>query len=113
MDFFSIKQSNFVPFSLTGDIEWITDIPSNVQLKLQEYIFPEHLDYIELVYDSGSSNATVRTTMALDVEALEVLFLLHVKPREKVFLTSEKEIELGSCILIVHSLTIQVGISKK
>lgn len=86
MDFFSIKQTNFVAFSLTGDIEQITSIPPNVHLKLQEYVFPEHLDYVQLVHDSGASTATVRTTMALDVEALEVLFLLHIKPREKGFL---------------------------
>lgn len=86
MEFFSIKQSNFFPFSLTGDIEWITDVPPNVHLKLQEFVFPEHLNYVELVTDSRSSNATVRTRRALDVEALEVLFLLHIKPREKSFL---------------------------
>lgn len=63
-----------------------------MHLTLQEYIFPEHLDYVELVYDSGSSTATVRTTKALDVEALEVLFLLHIE--RKVFLTSEKEVRI-------------------
>lgn len=76
MDFFSIKQPNFVLFSLTGVIEWITDIPPNVHLKLKEFLFPEHLNYVELITDSQSSNATVRTRRALDVEALEVLFLL-------------------------------------
>nr|XP_041570817.1 cadherin EGF LAG seven-pass G-type receptor 1-like [Taeniopygia guttata] len=55
----------------TGDIEWITDVPPNVHLKLQEFVFPEHLNYVELVTDSRSSNATVRTRRALDVEALE------------------------------------------
>ncbi|XP_072783487.1 protocadherin Fat 4 isoform X1 [Taeniopygia guttata] len=55
----------------TGDIEWITDVPPNVHLKLQEFVFPEHLNYVELVTDSRSSNATVRTRKALDVEALE------------------------------------------
>ncbi|XP_059699426.1 protocadherin Fat 4-like [Haemorhous mexicanus] len=55
----------------TGVIEWITDIPPNVNLKLQEFVFPEHLDYVELITDSQSSNATVRTRKALDVEAIE------------------------------------------
>lgn len=81
-----MKQSNLVTFSLTGDIEWITDIPPNVNLKLQEFVFPEHRGYVDLVYPSGSSNATVRTLKALDVEALEVLFFLHIKTRDKGFL---------------------------
>lgn len=72
--------------SFTGDIEWITNIPPNVNLKLREYLFPEHLSYVELVYRSGSNNATVRTQKPLDVESIEVFFSLHVKPRYKGFL---------------------------
>lgn len=86
MYFFSIKQSNFVPFSLTGVIEWITDIPSNVNLELRAPLFPEILNYTNMSYDPGFRNATVSTVMALDLEALEVLFLLHKKPRKKGFL---------------------------
>ncbi|XP_074673251.1 protocadherin Fat 4-like isoform X1 [Strix aluco] len=55
----------------TGDIEWITNIPPNVNLKLKEYLFPEHLPYVELVYNSGSNNATVRTRKPLDVDSIE------------------------------------------
>lgn len=83
MDLFSIKQSNFVPFSLTGVIEWITDIPSNVNLELRAPLFPEILKYVNLNYVPGSINATVSTIMALDLETLQVLFLLHKKPRKK------------------------------
>lgn len=79
MDFFSIKQSNFVPFSLAGDIELITGIPPNVNLKLREFIFPEHLDYVCLAPYSGSGNVTVRTCKPLDVEALEVFFITVYK----------------------------------
>ncbi|XP_008939523.1 PREDICTED: protocadherin Fat 4-like, partial [Merops nubicus] len=54
-----------------GDIEWITNIPPDVDLKLREYLFPEHLEYVELVYHPGSKNATVRTLKALDVDSIE------------------------------------------
>lgn len=45
---------------------------------------------MELVYNSGSNNATVRTRKPLDVDSIEVFFSLHVKPSIKVFLTGEK-----------------------
>ncbi|XP_064002819.1 protocadherin Fat 4-like [Pogoniulus pusillus] len=54
-----------------GDIEWITNIPPDARLKLKEYIFPDHLPYVDLIYSPGSTNATVRTKMALDVDALQ------------------------------------------
>ncbi|XP_035408751.1 protocadherin Fat 4-like [Cygnus atratus] len=59
------------PDEYTGDIEWITNIPPNVNLRLKEYLFPEHLPYVELAYVSGSNNATVRTRQPLDVDFLE------------------------------------------
>ncbi|XP_013037677.3 protocadherin Fat 4-like isoform X2 [Anser cygnoides] len=59
------------PDEYTGDIEWITNIPPNVNLRLKEYLFPEHLPYVELAYVSGSNNATVRTSQPLDVDFLE------------------------------------------
>lgn len=72
--------------SLTGDIERITNIPPNVKLELKEYLFPEHLGYVELIYNSGSNNATVRTRKPLDVDSIEVFFSLHAKPRYKGFI---------------------------
>lgn len=70
----------------TGDIEWIINIPPNVNLELKEYLFPEHLDYVELEYYSSANNATVKTRKPLDVDSIEVLFSLHIKSRHKGFL---------------------------
>ncbi|KAK2531739.1 Kiaa1841, partial [Columba guinea] len=53
------------------DVEWITNIPPNVNLRLKDYLIPEHLEYVELVYDTGSNNATVRTRKPLDVDSIE------------------------------------------
>ena len=55
----------------TGDIEWIINIPPNVNLELKEYLFPEHLDYVELEYYSSANNATVKTRKPLDVDSIE------------------------------------------
>nr|XP_009672244.1 PREDICTED: protocadherin Fat 4-like [Struthio camelus australis] len=62
--------SSFVD-EYTGDIEWITNIPPNVNLTLEEYLFPEHLPYVELLNNFGSNNATVRTRRPLDVDSIE------------------------------------------
>lgn len=48
-------------------------------MKLKEYLFPEHLDYVELEYDSSANNATVKTQKPLDVDSIEVLLSLHIK----------------------------------
>ncbi|XP_056344157.1 protocadherin Fat 4-like [Oenanthe melanoleuca] len=55
----------------TGVIEEITDIPPNVNLQLREFIFPEHLYYVNMTYEPGSRNAFVNTTVPLDLETLE------------------------------------------
>ncbi|KAM6407361.1 protocadherin Fat 4-like [Pluvialis apricaria] len=75
----------------TGDIEWITDIPPNVNLKLKEYVFPEHLPYVELVYHSGSKNATVRTRKPLDVESIESDHLFYAVVCQRIGTTNEVE----------------------
>ncbi|PKU40343.1 protocadherin fat 4-like [Limosa lapponica baueri] len=75
----------------TGDIEWITDIPPNVNLKLKEYVFPEHLPYVELIYNSGSKNATVRTRKNLDVEAIESDHLFYAVVCQRIGTTNEVE----------------------
>lgn len=82
--------------SLTGDIEWIINIPPNVNLKLKEYLFPEHLPYVELVYYPGSNNATVRAVKPLDVDIIEVFFSLHVKTSYKGF------IDRGTKVALCH-----------
>ncbi|XP_027549048.1 protocadherin Fat 4-like [Neopelma chrysocephalum] len=61
----------------TGDIEWITDIPANVNLQLTSPIFPEHLNYVQLEYNPAFRNATVRTSQALDVETLKSEFVWY------------------------------------
>ncbi|XP_017677245.1 PREDICTED: protocadherin Fat 4-like [Lepidothrix coronata] len=61
----------------TGDIEWITDIPADVNLALTSPIFPEHLNYVQLEYNSALRNATVRTSKALDVETLKSEFVWY------------------------------------
>ncbi|XP_010288229.1 PREDICTED: protocadherin Fat 4-like, partial [Phaethon lepturus] len=75
----------------TGDIEWITNIPPNVNLKLTEYLFPEHLPYVELVYDSGSNNATVRTRKPLDVDSIESDHLFYAVVCQRIGTTNEIE----------------------
>ncbi|CAM5145461.1 unnamed protein product [Natator depressus] len=66
-----------LPDEYTGDIEWIKSIPPNVILTLGGNIFPEHLQYVELLFTSGSNNATVRTTKPLDADTLENSYLFY------------------------------------
>ncbi|XP_050172457.1 protocadherin Fat 4-like [Myiozetetes cayanensis] len=61
----------------TGDIEWITDIPADVNLMLIPFTFPEHLLYVQLEYNPAFRNATVRTSQALDVETLKSEFVWY------------------------------------
>ncbi|XP_009578906.1 PREDICTED: protocadherin Fat 4-like, partial [Fulmarus glacialis] len=75
----------------TGDIEWITNIPPNVNLKLKEYLFPEHLPYVELVFNSGSDNATVRTHKPLDVDSIESDHLFYAVVCQRIGTTNEIE----------------------
>ncbi|CAM4541149.1 unnamed protein product, partial [Caretta caretta] len=66
-----------LPDEYTGDIEWIKNIPPNVILTLGGNIFPEHLQYVELLFTPGSNNATVRTTKPLDADTLENSYLFY------------------------------------
>ncbi|KAM6084893.1 protocadherin Fat 4-like [Theristicus caerulescens] len=75
----------------TGDTEWITNIPPNVNLKLKEYLFPEHLPYVELVYISGSNNATVRTRKPLDIDAIENNHLFYAVVCQRIGTTNAIE----------------------
>ncbi|KAM6128007.1 protocadherin Fat 4-like [Pterocles gutturalis] len=75
----------------TGDIEWITNIPPNVNLKLKEYLFPEHLPYVELVYNPGSRNATVRTRKQLDVDTIESDHLFYAVVCQRIGTNNEIE----------------------
>ncbi|XP_035752879.1 protein dachsous [Egretta garzetta] len=75
----------------TGDIEWIINIPPNVNLKLKEYLFPEHLPYVELVYYPGSNNATVRAVKPLDVDIIESDHLFYAVVCKRNGMTNEIE----------------------
>ncbi|XP_062467943.1 cadherin-99C-like [Pezoporus occidentalis] len=75
----------------TGVIEWITNIPPDVNLKLGENLFPEHLPYVELVYDSGSNNATVRTRKPLDVDTIESVHLFYTIICQRIGTNNEVE----------------------
>ncbi|KAM6367546.1 protocadherin Fat 4-like [Alca torda] len=81
----------FSKIQKTGDIEWITDIPPNVNLTLKAYLFPEHLAYVELVYNSGSKNATVRTLKKLDVESIQSDHLFYAVVCQRIGTTNEIE----------------------
>ncbi|KAK6300316.1 hypothetical protein J4Q44_G00284140 [Coregonus suidteri] len=53
-----------------GEVEVLNEIPVGNTLRLVAYAFPDHINFLELVYTPGSTNATVRTKMALDADLL-------------------------------------------
>lgn len=54
----------------TGEVEVLNEIPVGNTVRLAADAFPEHIHFLELVYTPGSTNATVRTKMALDADLL-------------------------------------------
>ncbi|XP_034400280.1 protocadherin Fat 4 [Cyclopterus lumpus] len=54
--------------SPVGDVELVGGITSGV--KLVSFIFPEHLQYLELSFTPGEASATVRTKKPLDADSL-------------------------------------------
>ncbi|XP_068583517.1 protocadherin Fat 4 [Cebidichthys violaceus] len=52
----------------SGDVELVSGITEGV--KLVPYIFPTHLEFLELSFTLGDSSATVRTKKPLDADAL-------------------------------------------
>ncbi|KAL1006109.1 hypothetical protein UPYG_G00067980 [Umbra pygmaea] len=54
-----------------GDVEFLTQIPTDRTVRLEANSFPDHLDFLELAYNPGSPNATVRTKKALDADVLK------------------------------------------
>lgn len=53
-----------------GEVELLTGIPAGFGVKLVSFVFPEHLQFLELVFTAGDSSATVRTRKALDADVL-------------------------------------------
>ncbi|KAJ8002135.1 hypothetical protein DPEC_G00176680 [Dallia pectoralis] len=53
-----------------GEVEILNGIPTDNTVELVDYMFPEHLMFLELVYENGRTNATVRTKMALDADVI-------------------------------------------
>ncbi|XP_075451052.1 cadherin-23-like [Ascaphus truei] len=74
----SITELGVLDDGYQGDIEWISNIPSDVTLELQGDPLTSNLDYVEFIYDAGSNNATVRTKKPLDADELEVGELRYV-----------------------------------
>lgn len=58
------------PDATTGEVEVLNEIPVGNTVRLAADAFPEHIHFLELVYTPGSTNATVRTKMALDADLL-------------------------------------------
>lgn len=58
------------PDATTGEVEVLNEIPVGNTVRLEAYAFLEHINFLELVYTPGSTNATVRTKMALDADLL-------------------------------------------
>lgn len=53
-----------------GDVELVTGISAGLSVKLVPYIFPDHVQFLELVFTPGNTTATVRTREALDADVL-------------------------------------------
>lgn len=53
-----------------GDVELLTGITPGTDVELVSYIFPTHLEYLELNFTLGEDRATVRTKKPLDADAL-------------------------------------------
>lgn len=53
---------------VAGVLEVVTGIPVGTTLVLDSPMFPEHLDYVELIHTPGETSATIRTKKPLDVK---------------------------------------------
>ncbi|XP_017289255.1 cadherin-23 [Kryptolebias marmoratus] len=54
----------------SGDVELLTNIDPSNTVTLVSYAFSEHIEFLELIYSPGDTNATVRTKKPLDAEIL-------------------------------------------
>ncbi|CAK6982523.1 cadherin EGF LAG seven-pass G-type receptor 2-like, partial [Scomber scombrus] len=54
----------------SGDVELVTGITAGSGVMLVPYIFPDHLEFLELIFTAGETSATVRTKKPLDADML-------------------------------------------
>ncbi|CAK6976329.1 protocadherin Fat 4-like [Scomber scombrus] len=54
----------------SGDVELVTGITAGSNVKLVPYVFPTHLEFLELIFTAGETTATVRTKKPLDADVL-------------------------------------------
>ncbi|XP_028265862.1 protocadherin Fat 4-like [Parambassis ranga] len=54
----------------TGDVELVSGIEAGSIVKLVPYLFPVHLEYLELSFTPGDTSATVHTKKPLDADTL-------------------------------------------
>ncbi|XP_078146234.1 cadherin-23-like [Centroberyx gerrardi] len=53
-----------------GDVELVNEIAAGSQVKLVPFLFPTHLEFLELSFTVGETSATVRTKKPLDADVL-------------------------------------------
>nr|XP_046231654.1 cadherin-23 isoform X2 [Scatophagus argus] len=66
----SSQELGQVDEGFTGDVELLTGIAAGSDVKLVPYIFPSHLEFLELTFTLGETSATVRTKKPLDADIL-------------------------------------------
>lgn len=70
---------------VAGVLEVVKGIPAGTHLVLNSPMFPNHLDYVELIYTPGEASATIRTKKPLDAKAFHEVSCLtntHVQKSE-------------------------------
>lgn len=65
-----IQSFSQCPHGAAGDVEVVKGITEGSGVKLVPYIFPKHLEFLELSFTLGDTNATVRTKTPLDADIL-------------------------------------------
>lgn len=61
----------------TGDVENLTNIGPDDNLRLENYLFPIGRTFLDLVYVPGQTTATITTTKPLDADVLKEVLLPH------------------------------------
>ncbi|CAG5946960.1 unnamed protein product [Menidia menidia] len=53
-----------------GDVEVVNGIEAGRSVQLVPYLFPDHIEFLEMSFTPGDTSATVRTKMPLDADVL-------------------------------------------
>ena len=61
----------------TGSVELVTGITAGSHVLLVANVFPEHLDFLELVFLPGGTTAKVITRKMLDADVLVEVSLIN------------------------------------